>query len=312
MNTFRSAIVTSGGLCPGMNTIVYEMTRHMNRRRRPFIGFNYGYKGAYELNYTDLYSYHHAIIRNTAGCVLGTSRVPFDAEVISKQLKELYIDELVVVGGNGTLTGAYELSKVVDDVQIIGIPKTIDNDIMNVDVSFGFYTAMDVAVKAIETAYTEAIAFGCIFVIQLMGNQSGILTKQAVEASGICDLYMIPEHPTHPETLLKHIVNIYEKQGFVVVAVTDGAYEMFEKENGSLIDYISANTQLHTKYMNPGYMLRSTEPNAMDRYYCSQLCLEASAALENGDTDVCVGMANGTISHIPLDTIAHKTKQVLN
>lgn len=237
--TVNAAIVTCGGLCPGLNNVVREITNtlfYLYGVGGKVYGVRGGYKGFYdpalppiELTPTVVENIHHS-----GGTILGSSRGGFDLDKILQFLRQYNIKQLYVIGGDGTHRGAYAIHegcmKVGLNVAVAGIPKTIDNDVDYIDRSFGFESAVEAAQNAIRVAKTEAYCNlpNGIGIVKLMGRSAGFIAVHATLSSGDVDLCLVPEVPIVLEGAngcLPHLYQVVKSKGFAVVVVAEGAGE---------------------------------------------------------------------------------------
>jgi 6-phosphofructokinase 1 len=329
-----AGIVTCGGLCPGLNDMIRGIVTQLHYRygvTRVF-GFRYGYEGLIpRYGHTPMLLKPESVaqIHNFGGTILGSSRGPQKIGEMVDLLEEMKIDLLFVVGGDGTLRGAVELTKECArrgcKKAIIGIPKTIDNDIMYLDKSFGFETAFGVAVQAVKCGFVEATgAVNGIGLIRLMGRDSGFIACYAALAGGNVDFVLIPEVPFVLEGqrgLLEALRYKLAKKKSAVIVVAEGAGQDLippsaggtdasgNKRHGDiglfLKEKISAffkdrRFECNLKYFDPSYIIRSVPANAQDNVYCSQLAQHAVHAAMAGKTAMLVGRWHGAFVHLPI------------
>ena len=338
-----AAIVTCGGLCPGLNDIIKGIVTHLNYRygvNRVF-GFRYGYEGLIQ-------RYGHvpmllkpesvSTIHSFGGTILGSSRGPQPVEEMVDTLEEMKIDLLFVIGGDGTLRGADALAAEVQrrglKKAIVGIPKTIDNDIQFIDKSFGFETAFAVAVQAVKCAYIEATgAMNGVGLIKLMGRDSGFIACFSALAAGNVDFVLIPEVPFALDGgygLLEALRYRLAKRKSAVIVVAEGAGQDLMSESTAtdasgnkklgdigvfLRDRISAffkerRIEASIKYIDPSYIIRSVPANPQDNVYCSQLAQHAVHAAMAGKTSMLVGRWHCSFVHIPIGLATQGRRKV--
>ncbi len=328
-----AAIVTCGGLCPGLNDIIRGLVTQCHYRYgvTRTLGFRYGYEGLiqrYGHSPMTLKPESVAQIHNFGGTILGSSRGPQDIGDMVDTLDDMKIDMLFVVGGDGTLKGSAEIAAEIQrrglKKAVVGIPKTIDNDIMFLDKSFGFETAFAVAVQAVKCAYVESL--GCvngIGLIKLMGRDSGFIACYAALAGGNVDFVLIPEIPFElegPRGLLEQLRYRLAKRKNAVIVVAEGAgQDLIQAAGGSdasgnkklgdigifLKDRINAffkerKFDAALRYIDPSYLIRSVPANAADNFYCSQLAQHAVHAAMAGKTSMLVGRWHGAFVHLPV------------
>ena len=338
-----AAIVTCGGLCPGLNDIIKGIVTQCHYRygvTRVF-GFRYGYEGLIQrYGHTPMVLKPESVaqIPNFGGTILGSSRGPQDIGEMVDLLEEMKIDIFFVVGGDGTLRGAAELVAEIRrrglKKAIVGIPKTIDNDIMYLDKSFGFETAFAVAVQAVKCAYVEATgSMNGIGVIRLMGRNSGFIACYAALAGGNVDFVLIPEirfELDGQRGLLEALRYRLAKRKSAVIVVAEGAgQELMKVEEGAdasgnkkladiglflrdrITDFFKGRrVEVNLKYIDPSYLIRSVPANAQDNVYCSQLAQHAVHAAMAGKTDMLVGRWHGAFVHLPIRVATQGRRKV--
>jgi 6-phosphofructokinase 1 len=330
----RVGIVTCGGLCPGLNDVirglVLDLSRHYGVRR--VVGFRNGYRGfiaGYGDDVLDLTPEVVANIDDEGGTILGTSRGGQDPEAVVDALERMNLNILFVIGGDGSIRGAMDLVRVVGErnlkVAIVGIPKTIDNDIPYIDQSFGFQTAMAEATKSIQAASVEArSAPGGVGIVKLMGRHSGFIACYSTLAKDDADCVLIPEVPfaLHGEGgLLEYVRSRVAKNGHAVVVVAEGAGQEHVEEEapgrdasgnirfgdiGRLLsrviseDLSAQGFEYNVRYFDPSYAIRSVPANPYDSAYCLRLAHAAVHAAMAGRTEVIVGRRRRRFVHIPM------------
>ncbi|MDQ1726161.1 MAG: 6-phosphofructokinase 1 [Frankiaceae bacterium] len=330
----RVGIVTCGGLCPGLNDVirglVLELTTHYGVNR--IYGFRNGYRGfiaSYGRDVVELTRESVTGIDEMGGTILGTSRGEQDPEEIVDCLERMSINVLFVVGGDGTMRGALRIAKVVEQrrerIAVVGIPKTIDNDIPYTDQSFGFQTAYSAAAESIRTAHVEALAApNGVSLVKLMGRHSGFIACYAALAKNDADFVLIPEVPfalDGPDGLFAHLRARVEQRGHAVVVVAEGAgQEHVEgdpdvrdasgnaklRDIGTFLkarildDFEAHGHEINMRYFDPSYSIRSVKANAHDSVYCLRLALAAVHAAMAGRTQMVVGRWHGRFVHIPM------------
>jgi 6-phosphofructokinase 1 len=340
----KCAIVTCGGLCPGLNDIIRSIVLALYHlyNVKTIYGIRHGLQGFipdFEHDVLDLNPDVVSGIQNTGGSILGSSRGTQDIGMIMDCLERMNIGILFMVGGDGTLMASKKIAEEIEQrelkISIIGIPKTIDNDIYFVSRSFGFDTAVDVATLAIEGAHNEAVAYpNGIGLIKLMGRHSGFLAATAALAQQDANFVLIPEVD----------IFLYGKTGFLqalesrirhrkhaVIIVSEGAGQTFfedqEKQydpSGNVVlqdiglflkDKISQwfkakNIPISLKYIDPSYIIRSLPANANDSVFCGFLGRDAVHAGMAGKTKLLVSFWNNHYVHVPMDAAAGKGKQM--
>jgi 6-phosphofructokinase 1 len=340
----RCGIVTCGGLCPGLNDIIRAVVLelHFGYGVTNIYGFRYGLQGfipKYGHDVIELTPEFVANILDRGGSVLGSSRGPQDIEEIVDSLERSNIGILFMVGGDGTLRAATHIGNAILarglKIGVVGIPKTIDNDIHMVARSFGFDTAVDVASKAIKSAHNEALGFpDGIGLIKLMGRYSGFIAATAVLAQQDVNFVLIPEVDFDldgPNGLLANLEKRLKERRHAVIVVAEGAGQKFFQENPHEKDesgnirlkdigiylkevmssyFEQKNIDISLKYIDPSYTIRSLPANANDHVFCSFLGRDAVHAGMAGKTKVLIGYWNYTFVHVPMEASSVKRKQV--
>jgi 6-phosphofructokinase 1 len=339
--TVRIGVVTCGGLCPGLNNVirglVLELSEHYGVTE--IIGFRNGYRGLVKgdepiaLNPTVVRDIH-----NRGGTILGTSRGDQDAAEMVETLVRLDISVLFVVGGDGTLRGAQKIADAAMArgvaLSVVGVPKTIDNDIPFIDHSFGFQTAFARAAESIRAAHAEASSTPHgVGLVKLMGRHSGFIACYAALANHDVDFVLIPEVPFKLEGadgFLQQLVRKVERRDHAVVVVAEGAGQDLLQRDGSrdpsgnarladigqlLRDRIGhhfdrVGAELSLRYVDPGYAIRSVPANAYDSVYCIRLAQAAVHAAMAGRTAMVVGRWHGRFVHLPISLATGSRNQV--
>jgi 6-phosphofructokinase 1 len=355
--TIRCGIVTCGGLCPGINNVVRGLVLELTHAYgvRDIFGFRYGFEGLVARHGhvpLSLRPEMVASIHQQGGTVLGTSRGNQDPGEMVDRLQSMKIDVLFVIGGDGTLRGA---NKIVAEVErrnlamaVIGIPKTIDNDIHFIDRSFGFESAFAAAVDVIRGAHVEATgARNGIGLVKLMGRHSGFIACHAALASTDANFVLIPEVPLqlHGERgLLNQLERRLEQRSHAVIVVAEGAGQdlcagadahadagasggetrpltdasgnVRLKDIGHVLrDRINEHFQrrgidITLKYIDPSYQIRSIPASPSDSVFCWNMARNAVHAAMAGNTDMLIGRWHGRFVHVPLPLATRFRKQV--
>jgi 6-phosphofructokinase 1 len=340
----RVGIVTCGGLCPGLNNVirglVMELTVHYGVHR--IFGFRNGYQGfiaRYGHPVVDLTPEAVRGINEDGGTMLGTSRGGQDPEEVVDCLERMNINVLFVIGGDGSMRGAQKIAKVAaargERIAVVGVPKTIDNDIPYIDHSFGFQTAFGQAGELIRAANVEArSAPGGVGLVKLMGRHSGFIACYAALARNDADFVLIPEVPfglDGENGLLARIVDKVKQQGHAVVIVAEGAGqehlpvgEQARDASGNLAlrdigtflrqriaeHFAVTGAELNLRYIDPSYAIRSVPANPYDSVYCLRLAHAAVQAAMAGRTSMVVGRWHGRFVHVPIELAVSRTNQV--
>ena len=343
----RPAIVTCGGLSPGFNDVIRSIVMESYYRYgTPYVlGIRYGYKGLDEdnkLRPLKLTPDKVANIHKLGGTILGSSRGGTDdIPKLVRTLKKWEVDVLYAIGGDGTLRGAHkiylEAEKIGYKLSVIGVPKTIDNDISYIQRTFGFDTAFSKAVDAINSAHVEAIgAPNGVGLVKLMGRHSGFIAAMATLAMNDVNYILIPEAPFDiegPNGLLVHLETRLRQRGHAVICVAEGAgQDLLVKDKASQKRDASGNIiladiglylkkkikeyfekkgkEVNIKYIDPSYIIRSAPANANDSVYCILLGQHAVHAAMSGKTDMVIGKWNEQFTHLPIELAVSKRKQI--
>ncbi|MBN1171267.1 MAG: ATP-dependent 6-phosphofructokinase [Micromonosporaceae bacterium] len=340
----RVGIVTCGGLCPGLNDvirgIVLQLNLHYGVRR--IIGFRNGYRGfiaKYGDPVMELTPDLVGDIDEQGGTILGTSRGGQDSEKIVDCLERMDVDVLFVIGGDGSMRGAMQIAQIAqkrdDNIAVVGIPKTIDNDIQYIDHSFGFQTAFGQAALSVHAAHVEATsAPNGVGLVKVMGRHSGFIACSAALAKGDADFVLIPEVPFELEGEHGFLACLRRKvaeHGHAVVVLAEGAGQehlageavsvdasgnVRLRDIGSLLrkrildDFAAADLELNLRYFDPSYLIRSVPADPYDSMYCSRLAHAAVHAAMAGRTETVVGRWHGRYVHLPMQLITRGRSQV--
>jgi 6-phosphofructokinase 1 len=330
----HAGIVTCGGLCPGMNDVIRALVRCLWNRYgvRRISGIRYGYKGflpEYGLAIKELNPDIVDDIHKIGGTMLGSSRGGGErtAEIVD-EIERMNLNILFAIGGDGTQKGAIAIADELDrrrlKVSVIGIPKTIDNDLLFVDRSFGFETAVEQASEAVTAAHAEAhSSMNGIGLVKLMGRDSGFIAVHTALATHEANFLLIPEIKFDMDGdngLLAHLERRLQKRSHAVIVVAEGAgQELLESEHGAvdasgnkkmadigayLRDTINAHfkakgIEVNLKYIDPSYMIRSAPACPNDSVYCERLGNNAVHAALAGKTRILIGMVNNEFVHLP-------------
>jgi 6-phosphofructokinase 1 len=334
--TVTAGIVTCGGLCPGLNNVVRGLVLQLANSYgvKSILGFRNGFRGLTDGSVPlTLTPQGVQDIHNRGGTILGTSRGNQDPVAMVDTLIRHGVDMLFVVGGDGTLRGAQTLADeaLARDLPlaVVGIPKTIDNDIPWIDQSFGFQTAFARAAESIRAAHTEAgSTAGGVGLVKLMGRHSGFIACYATLANHDVDFTLIPEVPFRVEGFLDCLRKRVERQGHAVVVVAEGAGQQLLPRSaetdpsgnarlgdiGALLrERITAHfadATLSLRYVDPGYAIRSVPANAFDAVYCARLAQAAVHAGMAGFTSMVVARWHGRFVHLPIALATASRNQV--
>ncbi|MCC6527855.1 MAG: ATP-dependent 6-phosphofructokinase [Polyangiaceae bacterium] len=343
----RAALVTCGGLCPGLNNVLRSMVLELHHKYRvaSVLGFRYGYEGLdpstgappIPLGPGDVTHIHRH-----GGSVLGLSRGKREVPVMVDTLVREGVDVLFTIGGDGTLRGAHAIAEEIArrgaPIAVVGVPKTIDNDVELVDRTFGFDTAVEVARTAIDAAHTEALgAYNGVGIVKLMGRDAGFIAAAATIASREVNFCLVPEvrfDLEGPAGLLSALEKRLAERQHAVIVVAEGcgaalASGAAERDASGNVRYASAEADIGpylrdlvtghlksrgvratVKYIDPSYMIRSVPANASDSIFCDSLARNAVHAGMAGKTDMVVGRIHGVFTHVPLSVVAGGRKRV--
>ncbi len=338
-DTTRAAMVTCGGICPGLNDVIRAITMVLWYRYgvREIFGLRYGYKGL-------IASYHHEPmiltpdlvedIHKDGGTILGTSRGPQNTSFMVDFLEARKINILFTIGGDGTQRGAMaiggEIRKRGLAISVIGIPKTIDNDLSFTEKTFGFETAVAMSQAPITGAHMEAKGVeNGIGIVKLMGRESGFIATYATLASSDVNLVLIPEAPFSLEGVFAYLKERIIRKNHAVIVVAEGAgqehvpVEGFDESGNKRLGDIgpflkeaiegyfrAQGIPATVKYLDPSYIIRSAPATPDDSVLCFQLAENAVHAAMSGRTGMVVGVWNGHFVHIPIPLSVRERKQV--
>ena len=339
----KIAVASCGGLCPGINTVIRSIVLVAWHRYgvKGIQGVRFGYHGLGRNRrpFIPLDPEIVSKIHTEGGTILGTSRGTPGAEEIVETLKKEEISILFAIGGDGTMRGVNAISKEIErqnlDISVIGVPKTIDNDIPYVRRSFGFETASSIACDAIHAAHTEALAFDrCIGLVKLMGRHSGYIAATAALANGHANLCLVPELPFKLEGsggLIEQVEERIQRKGRMVIVVAEGAGQyLFDhlegktdpsgnRKLGNIGEYLKDKMLSHfenkgdpvaVKYIDPSYTIRSAAPNAADQLLCSRFAQNAVHAAMAGKTAMMIGYWHGRMTHVPVKALEGQSQKI--
>ena len=336
----RIGMLTSGGDCQALNAAMRGVVKTLanSKEEVEIYGFLDGYRGLIYSNFRMLTDKDFSGILTKGGTILGTSRTPFKTiqdpdpnglnkvEAMKQNYYKLQLDCLVILGGNGTHKTANLLRQ--EGLNIVTLPKTIDNDLWGTDMTFGFQSAVDIATDAIDCIHTTAASHGRVFIVEVMGHKVGWLTLNAGMAGG-ADIILLPEIPYDINKVIEKIED-RDKKGcrFTIIAVAEGA---ISKEDAALSkkDYkkkmekypfpsvsyevaaqIQEKTGREVRVTVPGHMQRGGSPCPYDRVFASRLGSEAGKLILDDQYGFMVGYKNREIVRVPLEDVAGKLKTV--
>jgi len=321
----KIGILSSGGDCPGINATIRGVGKTaVNYYGMDVIGICDGFQGLLNREFISLDDKSLSGLLSLGGTILGTSREkPFKKlldgsddtkpQIIIDNYKKLGLDCLVCIGGNGTQKTAYKISQL--GLNVIGIPKTIDNDVYGTDVTFGFHSAVDIATEAIDRLHSTASAHKRVMVIELMGHKAGWITLYAGMAGG-ADVILLPELGCDINKVNKAILNRVSKdKTYSIVAVGEGLELSGRGSKGNspasrISKLIEEGTGLETRETILGYVQRGGSPSAFDRNLATRLGGHATELIAKGRFGQMVSLTNDQITSIPLEKVAGKLKLV--
>ncbi|HTP04913.1 MAG TPA: ATP-dependent 6-phosphofructokinase [Nitrospirota bacterium] len=333
-------IVTCGGLCPGLNDVIRSvvLSLHHHYGVRTIYGFPYGYEGlAPKLGHRPIMLTPQVVsqIDEMGGTILGSSRGNQDVPVMVDTLERMRIGILFCIGGDGTQRGALAISEEASrrglKIGLVGIPKTIDNDISYVQMTFGFETAVSEAKRATSAAYAEAAgARNGIGLVKLMGRDSGFIAAFSALVDNEVNFCLIPEVPFTLDGFFSALKQQLEQRGHAVIVVAEGAgQELFEATGerdasgnikygdiGILLrdrikeHFKRTGMEINLKYIDPGYMIRSQQANPHDSAFCLLLGHNAVHAGMAGRTGMIVGFWNHQFTHVPIPLAVSQRKKI--
>ena len=336
----RIGLLTSGGDCQALNAAMRGVVKCLANSKEDveIYGFLEGYKGLIYGNFRMLTGRDFSGILTKGGTILGSSRTPFKTikdpdengldkvDAMKQNFYKLRLDCLVVLGGNGTHKTANLLRE--EGLNVITLPKTIDNDLWGTDMTFGFQSAVDIATDAIDCIHTTAASHGRVFIVEVMGHKVGWLTLNAGMAGG-ADIILIPEIPYD----IKKVVNKIEERNrngssFTILAVAEGAiskedaklskkeykekmkHYKFPSVSYELAQQIYDKTGHEVRVTVPGHTQRGGSPCPYDRVFASRLGAEAGSLILKGEYGFMVGYKDREVVKVPLEDVAGKLKMV--
>jgi 6-phosphofructokinase 1 len=336
----RCGIVTCGGLCPGLNDVIRSIVFCLHEKYGVLTvyGFQFGFEGLVERNALtpiELTPRRVSQIHEVGGTVLGSSRGPQPVGEMVDTLERMGIQLLFTIGGDGTLRGAHSIVEEIRrrglKIAVVGVPKTIDNDILFIEQSFGFDTAVEAARHATRAAYVEASCHRSgIGLVKLMGRDSGFIASFATLADTQVGLCLIPEVAFSVGGVVGAAEQRIKRDGSVVIVVAEGAGQNLL---GEVADWDASGNRRHgdiglflrdklketfgargitvnIKYIDPSYMIRSLPANARDSNFCLRLGHAAVHAGMAGKTDTVIGTWRRRLTHVPIPLAVSSPKKV--
>jgi ATP-dependent phosphofructokinase / diphosphate-dependent phosphofructokinase len=326
-------LLTGGGDCPGLNAVIRAVVRRAMQEKIPVMGIYAGWQGLMVGDIKPLTRYSVAGIQYKGGTILGTSRCnPLEDEEglqkIRDNWKKYGLKSLIVAGGNGTLSGALRMWQT-QGYPIVGVPKTIDNDIFGTDYTFGFDTAVTIATEAIDRLHTTAEAQHRVMVVEVMGRHTGWIATQAGIAGG-ADIILIPEKPFRISRICEMLLKRREMgRNFSILVVAEDARphpdedyltseekeRIFKEERlggiGAIVGrWIEERAKLSARVTVLGYIQRGGSPTAFDRVLATRLGVHAVEMVLRGEFGSMAGVRGLDMTSVPLEEVADKAKPV--
>ena len=318
----RIGILTAGGDCPGINAAIRGVGKTaIVKYNMEVVGISDGFTGMINKDYTELTEKDLSGILTLGGTILGTSREkPFKSSgkkneikkpaLILEHYEQLGLDCLVCIGGNGTLKTAHLLSE--EGLNVVGIPKTIDNDVWGTDITFGFDSAVNIATEAIDRLHSTANSHKRIMLIELMGHNAGWIALYSGIASG-GDVILIPEIPYKEDKIAEYLLHrAEENKPYSIVVVAEGVRNPTKERSVAhyLSNRISEITGLETRETVLGYIQRGGTPSPMDRVLATRYGTAAADMIAAKDFGKMVALNNNEIVSVPLADVSGKLKLV--
>ena len=336
----RIGMLTSGGDCQALNAAMRGVVKGLFSKRDDveIYGFQDGYKGLIYSNFKMLTSKDFSGILTLGGTILGTSRQPFKlmrvpdkdgidkVEAMKHTYHKLNLDCLVILGGNGTHKSANMLRE--EGLNVVTLPKTIDNDLWGTDMTFGFQSAVNIATDALDCIHTTAASHGRVFIVEVMGHKVGWLTLNAGIAGG-ADIILVPEIPYDIDKIVEKINERHNRGSrFTILAVAEGAIskedaKLSKKEykkklenykypsvSYEIAEQIQEKSGMEVRVTVPGHTQRGGSPCAYDRVFASRLGSEAGRMILDGEYGFMVGYKHREIVKVPLEEVAGKLKML--
>lgn len=327
----RIGLLTGGGDCPGLNSVIRAVVRGSILRGWEVLGFRNGWKGVLENHYIKLDLNATSGILHRGGTILGTSRTnpckdSKDSDKIKETLEKNQLDAIIAIGGEDTLGAAFKLYK--DGLPIIGVPKTIDNDLNATDYTFGYDTALNIAMEGIDRLHTTAESHNRVMVVEIMGRHAGWITLEAGLAGG-ADVILIPEVPIDLEDICEHIKQRHARgKTFSIIAVSEG-FHLKDKKlvtaekkldafghvrlggvAHSLAEKIEKKTGFETRVTVLGHIQRGGSPTAFDRILGTRFGLKAVELVDEENFGKMVSLQGRDIVAVSLEAGVGSLKTV--
>lgn len=340
----RAGIVTCGGLCPGLNDVIRAivMTLWHQYGVRSISGIRFGYQGLLPENgFPAIELAPDAVvgIHRMGGTILGSARGGGERTVeLVDSIERMNLSLFFTIGGDGTQKGACRIAEEISrrglKIAVVGIPKTIDNDLSFIQKTFGFETAVDKAVEAVAGAHVEAHdAINGIGIVKVMGRESGYIAAHTALGNNDVNYVLVPEVPFDLDGergLLAHLEGRLKNRNHAVIVVAEGAGQEHlasskvkdasgNKKLGDIGLHLKERIKTHfkkegvainLKYIDPSYIIRSTPANANDSIYCTRLGTNAAHAAMAGKTRILISLINNTFVHVPMDLAVKKRNRI--
>ena len=328
----RIGMLTGGGDCPGLNAVIRAVVRKgVGQHGHTIVGYRHGWRGVIEGDSMDLSVNAVRGLLPRGGTILGTSRTnPYKSDDGARRvlatLARDRVDALVVIGGEDTLGVALKLDG--DGVRVVGVPKTIDNDLSGTDFTFGFHTAVQIATDAIDRLHTTAESHDRVMVVEVMGRHAGWIATYSGMAGG-ADIILIPEEPFDIEEICDRLTHRHQRGAkFSIVVTAEGAMPKeatMEVQTGEVDDFghvrlggigqrladeIERRTGYEARMTSLGHVLRGGTPNAYDRVIATRFGIEAIDAAHAGDFGKMVALRGTDIVRVPIAEATAKLKTV--
>jgi len=328
----RIGMLTGGGDCPGLNAVIRAVVRKgEGQYGHNLLGYRHGWRGVMTGESIDL---HVGAVRGLlprGGTILGTSRTnPFKSEdgpgKVKATLRSDNVQAIIAIGGEDTLGVAHKLS--TDGIQVVGVPKTIDNDLSATDFTFGFHTAVQIATDAIDRLHTTAESHDRVMVVEVMGRHAGWIATYSGLAGG-ADMILVPEEPFDIEEVCDRLTHRHQRgANFSIVVVAEGAVPAagtMELASGELDDFghvrlggvgnrlaeeIERRTGFEARTTVLGHVLRGGSPTAYDRVIATRFGIEAIDAVHEGDFGVMVALHGTNVVRVPIEEGVERLKTV--
>ena len=327
----RVGVLTGGGDCPGLNSVIRAVVRYADKEGYKVIGVKNGWKGMIENDTMDIDTDSVSGILPKGGTILGTSRTnPYktegQVEKVKANFKKMGLEALIAIGGEDTLGVASKLCK--EGLSVVGAPKTIDNDLSGTDVTFGFDTAINIATEAIDRLHTTAESHHRVMVVEVMGRHAGWIAVEAGLAGG-ADVILIPEVPIDIEEVCKLLKKRHARgKSFSIVVVAEGAKfkkgKLIKQEKKldafghirlggighRLSEEIEKRAKIETRVTVLGHLQRGGTPTAFDRVLGTRFGIKAMELVLNKDYGKMVALVGTRVTAVPLEKAVSKLKTV--